>query len=341
LCATTAAKMAIGQATEPLLKTCQQEEERPKRCDIFKSFVKVSCAYMDVWFLRDTFGHDETLEKSLQEEVNMISQAFEVDPKWEEPSLIRNTFGLYLRYILAPSIKALDGYPCMVTGCGVLILGFLSAISIRGLMNLSAVPEDLGTFQKVEHLPIVPVVLLLCTHIIMMIFAYKQLCVLKNPDKCHLPFPLTYTIFVGKLFMVVRMVMAYSSGEMGTAINYFFWQELILTFMHSALSLLIGDPSPPRQDAESRDLSVVRNYSNQLKTVFLMIMAIDTFKTFVMYLYWVYFQPGWIATMFDRIPYMSSQVALSILIHAVLDMVQAAATMFTMFIGRFGRRFLS
>jgi len=156
-----------------------------------------------------------------------------------------------------------------------------------------------------------------------------------------LPFPLTYTIFTGKLFMVLRMVMAYSSGEMGIAIDYFVWQELILTLMHSTLSLFIGDPRPRRQDDECKDESWVMDYPYKLKIVFFKIIAIDSVKTLAMYLYWVYFRPGWISLQFDRIPSVQSQFSLCILIHAVLDMVQAAATMFTMFIARFGRRLVN
>jgi len=332
--------MATGQVEEALLKS--EKQVPPNRCCLLFTFVKFACAYVDVWFLRDTFGHDDRLKERLKEEVDMINEAFDVDhADWKEPTIVWASFGVYLRYVLGPSVTAFDQYPGLMINIGMLILGVLMMSALLGLKNLSAVPKDLGAFQKVEHLPIVPFVLLLCTHIIMMIFAHRQLCVLKSTDKCHLPFPLTYTTFVGKFFMVVRMIMAYSSGEMGTAIDYFTWQELILTSMHCVFSLLIGDPSPSRQNGEYKDVSEVKNYSNQLKLVFLKVFAIDSIKTVAMYFYWVSFQPGWIANLFDRIPYVGSQISLSILIHAILDMLQTAATMFTMFIGRFGRRLIN
>jgi len=311
-------------------------DQQPKKGNI-DYFVKWACAYVDVWFLRDTFGHDGELQVHLNEEIGVINEAFDVqNPQWKEPKYIRYTFGMYLRYMLAPSITALVRFPCLVMIIGLLTFACLTASSIHGLMHLSAEPEDLGTFKKVAHLPIVPLVLAICTHIIMMMFAHKQRRVLQHPDD-NLPFPLTYTIFTGKLFMVLRMVMAYSSGEMGIAIDYFLWQELILTLMHSTLSLLIGDPRPRRQDGECKDEGGVKNYPYQLKVVFFKIFAIDSVKTLAMYFYWVSFRPGWITDLFDRIPFEQSQLSLCILIHAVLDMVQAAATMFTMFIARFGR----
>jgi len=308
---------------------------------IFYGFVRISCAYMDVWFLRGTFGHDERIKGCLQNEIDMINVAFEVkNPDWEEPQIIRSSFGLYLKYMLAQSVTIFDKNPRSVVGTGMAIIGILALCTGNGIMNMSAQPKDLGTFQKIEHLPIVPLILLLCTHIIVMMFAHKQLCVLKNPGDVHLPFPLTYTIFVGKMFMVLRMMMAYSSGEMGIAIDYFVWQELILTATHCTLSLFIKDPAPSRQSGENRE-SELKSYADELSLVFLKIIAIDLFKTVVMYFYWVSFQPGWIANVFDRVPFMEAQVCFSILTHAVLDMVQAAATMFTMFIGRFGRKLLS
>jgi len=304
-----------------------------KNFDCFGKFVKFACATVDVWFLRDTFGFvDDKIKDGLDKNLKMINAAFNVEnPDWEENLFIKKSFGLYLRYMLGPSVNYFDKHPRIVVGAlsGVLVLLTLNVL--YGLYHLSHEPKDLGTFKIVEHLPIVPLILALCTHIIMMVFAHKQLVVLRHKED-YLPFPLTYTIFVGKLFMVVRMVMAYSSGEMGISIDYFLWQELILTVLHTILSLLIGDPTPSGQNDEKVD-----EYPGELKYVFFKIICIDSIKTVVCYWYWKTFQPGIISQNFDRIPYVSSQISLSILIHAVLDMVQAAATMFTMFIGRFGR----
>jgi len=86
--------------------------------------------------------------------------------------------------------------------------------------------------------------LVLCTHLIMMVFAAAQLQELYNSSSDSLPFPLTYTILCGEAFMIFRMVLSYSSTNMGVAIDYFFWQELILVGMHGSLAVFVGDPSP-------------------------------------------------------------------------------------------------
>jgi len=65
-----------------------------------------------------------------------------------------------------------------------------------------------------------------------------------------------------------------------------------------------------------------------------MILGIDTSKTIAMVIFWYTFKPGCIAYYFNRLPSIMTVLAASILIHAILDMMQTAATMFTMFIGR-------
>jgi len=165
----------------------------------------------------------------------------------------------------------------------------------------------------------------LCTHLIMMIFASAQLKELCNPNFQHLPFPLTYTIVIGKGFMVFRMVLAYSSANLGVSIDYFFWQELVLTLLHTGLATMVGDPSPEH--------SLV-SYATQLERTFCMILGIDTLKTIAMVIFWYTFKPGLVAYHFNRFPSIMTALAASVLIHAILDMMQTAATMFTMFIGR-------
>jgi len=168
--------------------------------------------------------------------------------------------------------------------------------------------------------------LVLCTHLIMMVFAAAQLQELYNSSSDSLPFPLTYTILCGKAFMIFRMVLSYSSTNMGVAIDYFFWQELILVGMHGSLAVFVGDPSP------EHCLGIP--YAKQLASSFLVILGIDGLKTLAMLLFWCSFKPGMVASCFNRLPTVTSMLAVTILVHVIFDALQTGTSAFTMFIGR-------
>jgi len=190
-----------------------------------------------------------------------------------------------------------------------------------------ATASGVKAFQEVEHAPLTPLVLILCTHMIMMIFACHQLVELHNECFDHLPFPLTYTFIVGKGFMIFRMVLAYSSTNLGVSIDYFVWQELILMFVHGLLAAFVGNPSPGSTRGPS--------YDKQLAHSFQVILGIDGLKTIAMILIWYNFKETALAFYFNRLPNTSVMIAASVLIHALLDVIQTATSMFTMFIGRF------
>merc|ERR1712048_1308751 len=175
-------------------------------------------------------------------------------------------------------------------------------------------PQDLGTLEVMEKWPVT---------LVLALYAKKQLGIFRQEGK-RPAYPILYTFLTGKFFMIFRLVMSYSSGKLGPAINYFVWQELILISTHmifSAAILPCLDDDPDRiQD---------------LKKTFCSITVMDILKTLFTFVYWLNFQPGLMATTCDRLPTIESQIYASLLIHGVLDVVQSATTVFTMYISRF------
>jgi len=120
---------------------------------------------------------------------------------------------------------------------------------------------------------------------------------------------------------------------LGVAIDYFLWQELILIGMHGSLAVFVGDPSP--------DNGLGIPYAKQLARAFLIILGIDGVKTFGMLVFWYSFQPGIISLYFNRLPDVTSMLAVTILVHAIFDALQTGTSAFTMFIGRIYAEFVS
>jgi len=306
-----------------------------------RPLLRAFCGYVDIWFLRDTFATDwcgtreEGIERRIESEADMIFRELEME-KWEQsrvPWAVERTFGLYLRHVLSPSVylyKRRRGLVHAALGGAFSLLVLCTAWGFANLRfgdsDEQATARGVHAFRAVEHAPVTPLVLLLCAHLVMMLFAAKQLEELSKEDSKHLPFPLTYTIIVGKAFMVLRMVMAYSSANLGVSIDYFVWQELILTSTHGVLSLFVGDPSPHAGSGHS--------YARQLAKSFTVILGIDGFKTLVMLVFRCNFTEGAISYYVNRLPTLPVQLCVSVLIHAMLDLIQTAVTMFTMFIGR-------
>jgi len=250
------------------------------------------------------------------------------------------TFGLYLRYVLSPSVYLYKRHATVVH----MAVGFLCTMilccAIWGFANLNFDDTDeqafaTGTkaFWKVAHGPLTPLMLVLCTHLIMMVFAAAQLQELYNSSADSLPFPLTCTIICGKTFMIFRMILSYSSTNLGVAVDYFLWQELILVCMHGSLAVFVGDPSP------ENCLGIP--YAKQLARSFLVILGIDSLKTCAMLVFWSSFKPGIVSSYFNRLPNITSMLAVTILVHASFDALQTGTSAFTMFIGRMFVEFMS
>lgn len=204
-------------------------------------------------------------------------------------------------------------------------IGFLIflifAFAVYGGTHLAAQPSSLGTFQILEHSIWVPGLVLLATHIVLAMFAERQKALFAAGS--YPPSPILYPFFCGKFFMMVRLVMAYSSGDLGTSIDYFTYQELILTSLHIIISvfLLSSFKSDPAR-------------ASDMNNIILGVTCMDIFKTISMYVFWEFYSPGAIKSVFNRLPSVWTRVAAALIIHGLLDVVQTLATVFTMWIAK-------
>jgi hypothetical protein len=205
----------------------------------------------------------------------------------------------------------------------------LTVVSIYGLCTLSPEPQDFQTFKRMEHMPLTPLLLAGATHMVLALFAKQQLSLLKvsnraPPGPKTPPAPILFPFFCGKFFMCFRLMMAYSSGNLGVSINFFLFQELLLIVMHTVLSwwFLSKISTDPRKRQD-------------MFQAMLYVILIDTCKTVATGIYFCFFRPGLIAGIFNRLPSVSIQICASLLIHLILDVVQSVSSVFTMYISTF------
>jgi len=346
-------------------KTITVEHKRLRKADVGKFMKKVLqffCGYMDVWFLRETFGGGPGtvfVRDRIEEEAEMIFHELDMQEWKTIHPVVKWSFGLYLRKILAPSVYMFQRHMKPISWAlgAVLLLMFL--YTLYGFANCElgnsdeqAAARGEEAFAAVEHAPVTPLVLLFCTHLILMMFATDQFNHLLQSSS-HVSFPLTYPVLIGKSFMVFRMCLAYSSKNLGLSIDYFVFQEIILISIHACLAVFVGDPhkstpeaipgskpkeqsEPPLEAKKKSDEKSLKGvpYAKQLAWACLVVFGIDAFKTLVMFVFWYNFKTGPLAFYFNRLPNIQVMLVASVFIHALLDMLQAAVTMFTMFIGK-------
>jgi len=201
-------------------------------------------------------------------------------------------------------------------------MGVLCVGLVKGLLNMYDEPQDdLGTLQAIAHWPFTPALLLGATHLIIALYGQKQFHNFENKERP--PLPILFPFIIGKGFMMMRLVMAYSSQRMSYTLDFFVRQEFLLVLVHVACSGLIL-PFVPQRSNRLRDMVMV----------FRFILLMDAGKTVANYLLWSHWTKGVIADTIDRLPDQPSQICASLLIHAVLDMLQSASTVFTMFLSR-------
>jgi len=245
---------------------------------------------------------------------------------WSQ-KVLRYSVDLYFDYMLRPTVYFMDTpkgnlYTMAVVG---VLTGWFFLMTVYGLCNLVEQPRELGTLKAMEHWPATPALLAFATHLVMALYGKRQLRDFKQ-DQNHgvaLPYPVLFTFFVGKGFMMFRLTMSYSSGKMSNALNFFVYQEFLLTLTHVFCSAIIL----PRYSQHSH---IVKDMSNVMK----FILYMDTAKTMLTFLFWLSFTPGYFADYYDRLPSVATQVYASLLIHGVLDVMQSAATVFTVYIAR-------
>jgi len=231
----------------------------------------------------------------------------------------------YFQYFLAPTVflveqykqKVLGGFLICIIGC----MGYTS----KCFLHLNPEPHELHTFERLQHSPMSGIVLLLCTHFICSTFAYFNLMKLRSGETLLLP--LGFSLFVGKVFMAGRMVLAYSSANMGIALDYFVWQEIILTGCHAFGSMVsVGYPDQNQKE-----------FPREIRDCMFRVLRVDAGKTIVIAIFWWNFQPTGLTTLIDRMPDQDSQIVFAVVVHFVMDMMQSAVTFFTIYLGKLGQ----
>jgi len=122
--------------------------------------------------------------------------------------------------------------------------------------------------------------------------------------------------------------MSYSSGDLGTSIDYFVYQECILIVLH----IVIAAFGLSYFNDEVKDCWSM-NY------LILCITLMEVSKTILMFWFWTSYQPGLIRNFFDRLPSRTFRIFAALAIHGILDIMQSAATVFTMWLA-WGMKFL-
>jgi len=210
----------------------------------------------------------------------------------------------------------------------IVIVSLLTLIlAVYGAFTLMPRPgKDLDTFKILEHSVWVLALVVVATHLVLAVFARRQKVWFDKVGEDHKesllpPSPILYPFFCGKFFMMIRLFAAYSSGDLGTSIDYFVKQEMILIFLHIIISAVLlsrrkGDP----------------HSANDMNFLVLGVTGMDILKTVLMYVFWAYYQKGVIYDIFERLPNKTTRVAVALVVHAILDVMQTVATVFTMWV---------
>lgn len=231
--------------------------------------------------------------------------------------------GWYMDFALKPTIVALEKRGMYVYACVVAMFLCLCVGMTKGLLNMRAEPQaDLGTLQAMKHWPMMPVVMLVATHFVVALYGQNQFRDLKK--SLRPPLPILFPFLVGKIFLLFRLAMAYSSNRLSHTLEFFVRQELILIALHVTGSMIFLPLVPQKSE----------RLSDMLR-VFWFIFAMDFGKTFADYILWTTWPLGGaIADYVDRLPDQQSQICVSLLIHFVFDAMQTGASLFTMFLSR-------
>jgi len=294
--------------------------------ELIKFIINFDLIFLKYSFVSDFEEDENKASHKVSQIIRDVKQKLDIATDEQQYPWLELSTRWYFEYLLAPTTflvekfnnEVLCTFMLGVTGC--------VAYSAYCFTQLVPEPRELGTFQRLEHSPMSGIIMLLCTHFICVMFTYYNLTRLRSSDKPKLAFPLLYCFFVGKGFMVLRMILSYSSGQMGTALEYFIYQEIILTVCHGAGSFLIVE-APDDEKPE---------FGKQIRDCIGKVLMVDGVKTVVIALFWLNFEPGRLADLVNRMPSQTSQIAFALVVHFVMDMVQSGVTFFTVYLGKWG-----
>ena len=175
------------------------------------------------------------------------------------------------------------------------------------------------TFEKMEHWKFTPLILVLCTHVMIAMYLYHIYTVLERGGSPATPglFP----FFVGKGFMVIRMMMAYKAGTTYSArMSFFVLQELTLigSYLGAVMKIMpYMGVSFSHKNPRGQELAL--RY----------VVLFDLLKTLATTVMWVLWPPGFVLIPFGHIIGFGNQVMIFIIVHVGLDALQSGVTAFT------------
>eukprot|EP00756_Hemistasia_phaeocysticola_P004763 Hpha_TRINITY_DN12994_c0_g1::TRINITY_DN12994_c0_g1_i4::g.164374::m.164374 len=235
---------------------------------------------------------------------------------------------LYLRGPIYWTVGFLCGpYAIIFEGIGLLCMVAAFAGLLWGFTNLVDEPRDLGALHAFAHSYAAPFAIIV-PHFVLSYLAKKQFRVFQSGASP--PAPCLYVFLVGKMFMAARIMMAYSSGVLGTTIDFFIKGEVIMIGFHTLCC--VAWLSRKRYDPHLVD---------DVWEVIVSVFVIDCVKTVLVGWMFVGFERGTIADLVDRLPTMNVQGAAFIVTHVVLDILQSCSTTFSLFIAEAARKLWS
>ena len=234
-----------------------------------------------------------------------------------------NPFSLYLQHPLKDTMTLIDNYYKIVsiTMCSMIIIsaGYITYL----FMHMSKTPRDYGTMHAMEHAPITTPLLLVCTHIVMAFFSRKIYNEFKSQKK-----PLSPSLFIfiiGKVFMIFRMIMAYSSSNYGDAMEFFLLEECLLILVQVITTAKVF----PYLKL-SYDCSQIEGQERVWKVV----IMLDSVKTFAIFILWQSYTPSSLSVIFNRIPGVEAQIFVFVCVHVLTDVLQSISTIFSLYVAK-------
>lgn len=195
----------------------------------------------------------------------------------------------------------------------------LIGITVNGSTNLLVNETHFDTMNVIENTPASGVALVIASY---MVLAHFIMGLMKNIENNVNPkSPSLLMFLMGKAFMLPRIKMVYASSSLGMSLSYFIQMEAVLIICHVICSILS-----------------TRKYANDFSIegrakVFKAIFLTDCIKTGLAFLLWLNSSGvGIIEHWFNRLPDMKSRIAVFLIIHVGLDIIQSIFTVFSLYL---------
>ena len=220
---------------------------------------------------------------------------------------------LYMNYILSPTIQFINSYEFKLKYLMIILMGTIIIYNLIILENIRLLdsPKNLGTLKLLEKSPIMLLLVIIASHITVSCFGNSYMKKFMNGQ--NPPCPGIYPFLIGKIFMIPRLAMTYSTDNFGQSMDFFIREESILICIQFVFIVLIM----PLINLKF----VPNNYRSQNKIILLFLLLGITKDLFV-YKLWKNYSPICIVDIINRIPLISLQINYAIIIHIFLDLFQ-------------------